>query len=169
MSDFLKQQVEKRLKELRHNCELQRLHVRNATEKRWALAGRAKSDVPDSYDKYWDDLQASEKAKRENDLQVADKELAGFISEHRPLMGADWPGTDHGRLCWAPFLGGCPIDQHYCQKAEGHNGNHGNHLGEWPQSVTNTHEWHKLLKTLPEGSTGLEQSPPHAQEQGLPL
>ena len=33
--------------------------------------------------------------------------------------GADWIGNDHGRLCWAPFLGGLPIDQHYCQCATG--------------------------------------------------
>lgn len=156
MSTFLRQKIEDRLVELRYDCGLQRLHLRNAHGPRWSGCQRRNPDKADSWEQHWEDLQAKAQMERPKDVEAADKALKDFILEHRPFMGADWPGTDHGRLCWSPFLGGIPIDQHYCQREEAHSGPHRNEAGEWPLGVTNGREWHQLLKTLPEGATGLE-------------
>jgi hypothetical protein len=145
-SAFLRDAVEKQLEKLRSDCAVKRLIKRNAFGRRWALSGRGKVDEPSSSDKYWDDRQAAAQHKSTEELESADQTLTDFIAEHRQMMGADWIGNDHGRLCWAPFAGGLPIDQHYCQMNEGHEGNHCNHLGAWPQGVTNSHEWHRLLE-----------------------
>ena len=123
MSD-LKQQIEKRLKELRDDCALQRIHVRNAFGTRWSGCQRANPDKPSQWDLHWENLQAEAQMQRPKDVEVADKRLAEFIQESRVIMGAEWPGTDHGRLCWAPFCGGLPIGQFYCQREEGHAGYH---------------------------------------------
>lgn len=158
-SAFVRESIEKKLKELRADGGLQRLIKRNAFERRWARSGRSDSENKldcGSSDKYWDDRQAESQRNSIAAVEAADKALADFIAEHRPLMGVDWPGNDHGRLCWSPYLGGRPIDQHYCQKPEGHSEPHGNDIGEWPISVTNEYEWHRLLETLPVGATGLE-------------
>lgn len=169
MSDFIRQQIEKRLKELRDDCGLQRLHLRNAHGPRWSGCQRRNPEKPDGWELYWENLQAAAQAERPTWVKAADQALSDFIAEHRPIMGAGWIGNDHGRLCWSAFLGGSPIDQHYCQREEGHSGPHGNKVGEWPIGVTNCHEWNRLLEKLPKGSTGLEQSgggtvPAHADE-----
>lgn len=158
ISSFLREQIEKRLKELRYNCGLQRLHLRIAHGPRWSGCQRRNPEKPDSWELYWEELQAKAQQERPKDVEAADKALVDFIAEHRPLMGDDWIGDDHGRLCWSPFLGGRPIDQHYCQREEGHTGTHGNELGAWPIGVTNEHEWHRLLDSLPKGSTGLSEN-----------
>ncbi|HVU07644.1 MAG TPA: hypothetical protein VHG89_03775 [Verrucomicrobiae bacterium] len=166
-SAFLRESIEKKLKELRDDCALKRLIKSNAFGRRWARSARSDEENrrdSGSSDKYWDDRQAEAQRNSTAELEAADKALANFIAEHRPLMGADWIGNDHGRLCWAPYCGGRPIDQYYCQKEEGHEGPHaaqvgedGGAAGEWPQNVTNEHEWHRLLETLPKGATGLER------------
>lgn len=147
MSDFIKSQIEKRLKELRYNCGLQRLHLRNAHGRRWSGCARQDPEKPSSWDLHWETLQAQAQIDRPKDVAAADKTLADFIAEHRHLMGADWPGTDHGRLCWSDYCGGLPIDQHYCQREEGHEGHHAIESGAWPREVTNDHEWHRLIKS----------------------
>lgn len=91
MSTFLKEQTEKRLKELRYNCGLQRLYLRNASEKRWARAARSTEENQrdcGSSDKYWDDVQAKSLTKAASGIAEADKLLAEFIAEHRAMM---WP------------------------------------------------------------------------------
>lgn len=144
MSTFIKESIAKKLIELRYQCGLQRLHVRGANVKSWGDG------------EYWERCLREEKIKRPIDRDAADKALAGFIAEHRAIMGPDWIGNDHGRLCWSDYLGGAPIDQHYCQKPEGHEGPGGNEIGVWPQGIRNGRQWHELLKTLPKGATGLE-------------
>jgi hypothetical protein len=149
MSTFIREQIEKQVKALRYDCGLQRLMKRQAFGDRWARAGRSNAENErDSgpSDKYWDDRQAESQRKYTAAVESADKALANFIAEHRPIMGAEWIGNDHGRLCWEPYLGGLPIDQHYCQKEEGHQGNHGNEVGEWPQGATNQYEWQRLAR-----------------------
>lgn len=159
-SAFLRESIEKKLKELRADCGLKRLIKGNAFGRRWARSARTDEENrrdSGSSDKYWDDRQAEAQRNSTAELEAADKALADFIAEHRPLMPSDWIGNDHGRLCWSPYLGGRPIDQHYCQKPEGHDDPHGNDIGEWPLGVTNEHEWHRLRETLPAGATGLER------------
>ncbi len=158
MSDFLKEQIEKQVKKLRADCAVKREIKRNAFGRRWALASRGHPDKPDGSDKYWDDLQAKEQVTRTEDLANADKTLAGFITEHRSFMGPDWIGNDHGRLCWCPFLGGTPIDQHYCEREENHDGPHADSAFAWPREVTNEHEWHKLRGTCSHPETSDHES-----------
>lgn len=155
----LKQLIEQRLRELRRECALQRLHLRNAHGPRWSGCPRQDPGNPSSWDLYWEGLQAEAQRERPKDVARADQRLAEFIAESRPFMGNDWPGTDHGRLCWSPFCGGMPIDQYYCSLEEGHSGPHvgtGTDTGReiaWPnsplQEVTNDHSWHRLIKLCP--------------------
>lgn len=162
MSD-LKKQVQIRLEELRHDCALQRLHLRNAHGPRWSGRPRQDPDNPSSWDLHWENLQAEAQRQRPKDVAAADARLAAFIAESRAIMGVDWPGTDHGRLCWSPFCGGLPIDQYYCEEPEGHSGNH---VGRgtathrkvaWPnsplQEVTSDFTWHKLRNLCPHPRT----------------
>lgn len=154
----LKAQIEKRFKELRYDCGLQRLHCRNAFGRRWSGCQRENPDKPSQWDLHWENLQSAAQVQRPLDVAAADKRLADFISESRLIIGAEWPGNDHGRLCWSPFCGGMPIDQHYCQLEEGHDGPHegpGDYAPSfaWPnsklQEVTNEHEWYKLIALCP--------------------
>ena len=150
MSAFLQGQIEKRLKELRHQCELLRLTKADAFRGRWARASRSDEENrrdSGSSDKYWDDLQAKEQGERTIALALADKALVDFIAEHRRFMTPEWPGTDHGRLCWSPYCGGTPIEQRYCQLAEGHEGVHADGQYGWPREVTNDREWHQLRES----------------------
>lgn len=116
--------IEQNLHVLRHDCALQRLHLRNAHGPRWSGCPRKDPDKPSSWDLYWENLQAEAQRERPKDVAAADKRLADFIAESRKVMGPDWPGNDHGRLCWSPFFGGLPINQFYCQLQEGHTGPH---------------------------------------------
>jgi hypothetical protein len=145
--------LEKKLEELRAECALQRLVKRNAFGRRWALSGGRGA----SADKYWDDRQAAAQAEATAALEAADRALVDFIAESRVIMGPDWIGSDHGRLCWEPYLGGYPIDQHYCCKPEGHTDHHADEIptqrwacnsprGQWPQGVTGDREWHELIE-----------------------
>lgn len=154
MSD-LKLQIEKRLKELQHDCALKRLYLRQAFGPRWSGCARMDPDKPSSWDLHWENLQAEAQRQRPKDIAAADKKLADFITESRAIMGSDWPGTDHGRLCWSPFCGGMPIGQFYCELPEGHDGPHvgTEEYGRktaWPnsplQEVTNDRQWHELIK-----------------------
>jgi hypothetical protein len=158
MSTFIREQIEKRLKELRYDCGLQRLHLRNAFGRRWSGCPRRDPEKPDSWDLHWENLQAQAQKERPEWVAKADKALADFIAEHRAIMGPDWPGTDHGRLCWSPFSGGCPIDQHYCQLEENHEGAHADDQGAWPVDVTNEHEWHKLRERCLHPSSSKEMA-----------
>ncbi len=144
MSDFIKRQIEERLKELRFECGLQRLHLRNAHGPRWSGCQRRNAENPDSWELHWENLQAQAQQERPKEVAAADKALADFIAEHRAIMGPDWIGNDHGRLCWSPYVGGRPIEQHYCQKSEGHANVHADEAGGWPREVTNDYEWHRL-------------------------
>ena len=170
-SGFLRESIEKKLAELRYNCGLQRLHLSNAHRGRWSGCPRQDPDKPSSWDLYWENLQAKAQRERPLDVAKADKELADFIAEHRPLMGADWVGNDHGRLCWGHYLGGFPIDQHYCQREEGHDGNCADEWpetrwacesprGSWPKGVTCDREWRELI----EKSRTAGAVPAHADE-----
>jgi hypothetical protein len=166
VSVFVRESIEKQLKQLRYNCCLQRLHLRNAHGPRWSGQPRRNPDKPDSWDLHWENLQAQAQITRAKDVKEADEELTGFIAEHRPIMGSDWIGNDHGRLCWADYLGGYPIDHHYCQREEGHEGNHGDEWpehrwacehprGSWPQGVTCDREWRDKIEA---GVGGAEQA-----------
>ena len=134
-SDFIKDAINTRLNELREHCAVKRELVRQAFGPGWS---RAKpQDPPSDWDKYWADLQAVAQRDRPKDVDAADKALADFVTEHRPIMGADWPGSPNGRLCWAEFLGclgGHPINMHYCQHTEGNEGPHEDNEGEWPNA-----------------------------------
>lgn len=159
-SEFLRGAIDEKLAELREACAVKRQIKRNAFGRRWALNARGTAENErnsGSSDKYWDDCQAVAQTNAVADLAAADKALADFIAEHRPLMGVDWIGNEHGRLCWEPFLGGLPIDQHYCQREEAHDGNHAvewpetrwacdHRRGSWPQGVTNVYEWRELVE-----------------------
>ncbi len=157
VSSCVREAIEKRLAELRYQCGLHRLHVINAFGRRWSQQPRRDPDNPSSWDLHWENLQAKAQEERPKDVEAADKALVEFIAYHRPLMGPDWIGNDHGRLCWAPYAGGFPISQHYCQREEGHDGNHADvwpetrwacehENGSWPQGVTGDHEWSKLIQ-----------------------
>ena len=142
-SGFVRAVIEKELARLRHVCAVKRQIKRNAFGRRWALA----CDDCAGPTEYWDEYQA--KAQRDSTaaVEAAERALADFIAEHRAIMGEGWAGSDHGRLCWAPFLGGTPIQQHYCECPEGHQGNHCNSIGAWPQNVTNVYEWSALIES----------------------
>jgi hypothetical protein len=134
-SAFVRDAINKRLEELRGVCALKRELVRQAFGRGWS--GAKPQDPPSDWDKYWADLQSAAQRDRPKDVEAADKALADFIAEHRPIMGADWPGTSHGRLCWAGFLGcigGRAINHHYCQRDEGHDGPHEDAEGQWPNA-----------------------------------
>lgn len=130
-SQFIEDAINARLAELRYQCGLQRQHLKNANGRRWSGAPRADPDHPSSWDLYWEGKQAQAQVSSQEDVRAADQALAEFISEQRPIMGPDWIGNDHGRLCWDSFLGGLPIAQHYCQLPEGHEGNHADASGGW--------------------------------------
>lgn len=142
MSTFVADQIRARLEILRHACAVARIAVRDAFRGKWGDG------------KYWQDRQAEAQIERPKDVITADKALSDFIAEHRPIMGAEWPGTDHGRLCWAPYCGGYPIDQHYCQREENHEGHHADENGAWPKNVSSDREWHDLKKTCAHVSRG---------------
>lgn len=148
---FIRDAINKRLAEMRRICAIKKEGVRHAQD--------PKSYWGDDYggSSYWRDLKAKCAAERPVELAGLLKEMADFIAEHRPAMGADWVPDGHGCLCWAPYLGGIPIDQHYCDREEGHTGPHRCTRGAWPQNVRGSQDWHRLLATLPPGATGLEE------------
>ena len=113
-SGFLREAIEKKLKELRADCAVKRLIKHNAFGSRWARSGRSDEENRRDCgpnDKYWDDKQVEAQRTAVAEALAADKALADFITEHRPIMGADWIGNDHGRLCWAHYLGGYEMAQ----------------------------------------------------------
>lgn len=153
---ILRDAINQKLAELRKDCALQRLHLKNAFGRRWSGCQRQDPEKPSSWDLYWENLQAEAQRERPKDVEAADKALADFIAECRVIMGPDWIGNDHGRLCWATYLGGMPIDTHYCVREEGHAGNHADEWpetrwacngprGSWPQGVTCDREWRELI------------------------
>lgn len=148
-SAFIRDSVNKRLRELRDKCALEKEGLRHATE-----PGYWGTDNPGQT--YWADMKARCAVERKETYAQALNALECFIAEHRSIMGEEWVGNNHGRLCWSPYLGGCPIDQHYCQKPEGHTDAHANEIGAWPIGVRNEHQWHELRRSLPPGATGLE-------------
>lgn len=83
MSD-LKQQIEKRLKELRDDCALQRIHVRNAFGPRWSGCKRANPDKPSSWDLHWENLQAEAQMQRPKDVRDFAHSIFSllFLAEH---------------------------------------------------------------------------------------
>ncbi len=150
-SPFIRESIEKRLRELRDKCALEKEGLRHATE-----PGNWGTDF--GTDTYWADTKKRCAIERAVSFQTVLDALASFIAEHRPIMGAEWIGNEHGRLCWAEYLGGCPIGVNYCQKEENHAGNCANEIGAWPKGVRGEQMWHELLKTLPKGATGLEET-----------
>ena len=134
-SDFLADAINSRLAELREKVALCRHFVnkwRNQT--------------------YWDESKNSQHKRvrfiREQmrETRIAEQALKDFIAEHRSLMGPEWIGNDHGRLCWGWFLGGRPIDQHYCTQPEGHTGFCQDDKGSWPKGVHFDREWWERRK-----------------------
>lgn len=157
ISDLLRDSIENQLANLRETCAIKRLHLRNAHGPRWSGCPRRNPDKPDSWDLHWENLQATAQIECPKEVERADKDLADFIAIHRPVMGPEWIGNSHGRLCWEPYLGGFPIDRHYCQREEGHEGNHADEWpetrwacehprGSWPQGVTCDREWQDKIK-----------------------
>lgn len=138
MSQFLKEAVEKELRVLRAHCATVKYGLDHATDPKsyWG------TDTGSST--YWADMKAKAAVDRAVELEEAYAKLASFIAEHRDLMGPDWIGNDHGRLCWASYLGGMLIAFHHCQCDEGHEGNHANDIGAWPQGVRSDQQWHAL-------------------------
>lgn len=159
--------INAKLAELRRACELARQAMRDAFGRRWSGCNRQNSDKPSSWDLHWENRQAEARIQRPLDVEARERELAEFIAESRLVMGPDWIGNDHGRLCWEPYLGGMPIAHHFCQREEGHDGNHADEWpetrwacnsprGSWPQGVTNDREWRQLAEM---------RMPPAAREE----
>ncbi len=63
-------------------------------------------------------------------VREAERALAAHVAKYRHIMGDGW-APHAGRLCWSSVLGGMPIDQHYCDKPEGHDGPHSTPKGCW--------------------------------------
>lgn len=120
-SAFLESAINQRLAELRRECALARHMVRDQRRCHWGWWPTAEADRRRA-------IRGSQRRVRE-----AEQALRAFIAEHRPLMGSEWPGTDHGRLCWDSFIGGLPIDLHFCQQPENHDGHHADQAGAWRQ------------------------------------
>lgn len=160
VSSILRETIETKLAYLRADCALKREIKRNAFGRRWARSARSNAENERDCgpsDKYWDDLQAEAQRKSTAELEAADKALADLIAEARPVMGPEWLGNDHGRLCWAGYLGGYPIKHHYCIREEGHEGHHADEwphtrwacedeAGSWPQGATCNREWNELAE-----------------------
>jgi hypothetical protein len=169
-SSVVREAIEKRLEELRADCAVKREIKRNAYGRRWALAGG--NDA--SSQKYWDDRQAAAQEKSTLEVDAADMALVEFIAEHRPLMGSDWIGNDHGRLCWSGYLGGMPINQHYCQREENHDGNCADEWpetkwvfrdrrGSWPKGCSNSREVHEQMDRKNDPSVAVGRERPSAE------
>lgn len=79
-------------------------------------------------DRYWQVKKVH--ALEETKVRIRESEIAlgNFIDEHCSFLGAV---SNHGRLCWDSYLGGQPIDLHYCQLDEWHPGAHANYIGQW--------------------------------------
>ena len=183
VSSILRETIETKLAELRADCALKRQIKRNAFGRRWARSARSNAENERDCgpsDKYWDDRQAEAQRKSTVELEAADKALADLIFEARPVMGPDWLGNDHGRLCWAEYLGGYPIKHHYCEREEGHEGNHADEwpetrwacehpAGSWPQGVTSNREWNERAEAEKAGrAAAAEGVPEKACEQSGP-
>lgn len=134
-SGFLRESIESRLQELRDDVALQ-LHLeRHALGPRWARSARSTQENQRNQghsDPYWDGIQRDAIEERRQAVKDSEQALRDFIAEHRYLMGQEWIGNDHGRLCFMTHLGGFPIDRHYCQRQEGHDGFCQNDKGAWP-------------------------------------
>ncbi|WP_437224950.1 hypothetical protein SH661x_001927 [Planctomicrobium sp. SH661] len=119
VDSLLAQAVNDRLAELRMDLANKRYWIRNGRRVHWGPwpgAERERRQVL---------------AERRTEVQLAERELKEFIARYRPLMGPDWIGNDHGRLCWNFFRGGLPIGRHFCQLEEGHEGHHCDEEGGW--------------------------------------
>jgi len=142
--------VHAKLAELRRACAVARELKFKAFERRWAINARSNQENARNFstsDLYWDERQAKAQASTTKAVAEADQALSDFIGEHRELMGQDWIGNDHGRLCWGSFLGGLPIDFHYCQEEENHEGFCQGKTGSWPKGVRNEAEWWRRKKS----------------------
>jgi hypothetical protein len=78
---------------MRRICAIKKEGVRHAQD--------PKSYWGDDYggSSYWRDLKAKCAAERPVELAGLLKEMADFIAEHRPAMGADWVPDGHGAAC----------------------------------------------------------------------
>lgn len=149
-SSFVRVSIDAKLADLRKKCALARESKRTAFGRRWALSARSTKENACDFspsDLYWDERQSRAQSSSLLSVDEADKALADFVAEHRALMGPDWIGNDHGRLCWASFLGGLPIDRHYCQDEENHTGFCQGDKGAWPQGVHDEAEWWRRKKS----------------------
>lgn len=123
-SAFLQRAINNELERLREKCAVARCILRRQLRVHPDNWGGSPEQSRKS--------RAENIPKSEARIEAADAALAAFVSEHRPMMPPDWIDTDHGRLCWDDFLGGSPIDQHYCHLPEGHDGPHQDAAGTWP-------------------------------------
>lgn len=141
-STVVREAIEKKLKELQQDCCIRKEWMRQTHDDWfWGSSDEGKRK------------QEEAKIERPKDYEAALKTLSTFVEEHRPLMGDDWPETPGGRKCWAPYLGGMPIDQHYCQMEEGHEGHHCDSRIKWPQGVANDRQMHEWFDAHPEQDT----------------
>lgn len=118
-SAFVREAIMQRLKELRTECALRLGMLEDSKTGFWEPS------------KYWQDMRVKTILEGKEKAHNALKSLEDFVAEHRPIMGAAWMRKHNGRLCWAKYLGGYPIDTHYCIRPEGHKGRHHDTVGWW--------------------------------------
>lgn len=131
-SEFLRRKISERLHELRIAVAIPR-HVIREWRQGWVEPTR-----------YWQARKFECIGRLRAEIKNAERELRDFIADHRSIMGPEWIGNDHGRLCWDSFLGGLPIDQHYCQLEEGHDGFCSGETFAWPKGVRNEFTWRRI-------------------------
>jgi hypothetical protein len=108
--------VREHLQKLRYELALMRGVLRYSRRHHWGQ------------DRYWQVKKYQSQQEYKQRIAAAARELSAFIRVHEWVLG-DVP--NNGRLCWHCFTGGLPIDTHYCELPEGHEGDHQNAIGKW--------------------------------------
>jgi len=122
LSPFITDAVEKELRKLRDQCSYLKNSVRSYEH---TLHHTRTNDRPNKHRDYHIAEAEKNLAGGQERLNQALQTLAAFIAEHRPIMGPEWIGNDHGRLCWHN------ISSNFCQLQEGHDGPHRNEKHFW--------------------------------------
>lgn len=128
LSPFILDAVEKELRKLRDQCSYLKGSMPSYEHN---LHYVRNNDRPDKHrDYHIAEAEENLRGVKER-LAHAHQVLADFIAEQRPIMGAEWIGNDHGRLCWHHHFSHFPISSHYCQLPEDHEGDHDDGRCQW--------------------------------------
>ena len=114
--DLIAMAINTRLSELQRACAIARLLVHENRRAHYEPYEERKRHV---------NIRSNRKK-----VQNAERALSEHNAKYRSIMGDDW-APNSGRLCWASVLGGSPIDRHYCDQPEGHDGPHSTPKGCW--------------------------------------